>query len=279
MSFSRIRPRDDFWGVVRLKTGLRESTCSPEGAASGGVSPVRRRSAAARSGARAALLFGAILLAGAPIPRLARASGTATGTESGTISSETADAALFARILRRNRAVRDFTAEFRQTLVPRGLAAPPTESGHVYYKAPRLMRWVYDAPERKLAISDGATGWLELPDEHRVIRVDLEESFGSGPVAALFSGGVEALGEFSVESMPAREGTIALRLKPRRPVDEFDSIELTVRADTLAILQVDIVDPGGNRMSYRFLDLRENVGLPATMFEYEPPDNYEVVGP
>jgi outer membrane lipoprotein carrier protein len=201
--------------------------------------------------------------------------------ETGEAASKGGEAArdLFRRLLRHNEGLRDFRARFRQSLISRGLDPLPPETGSVLYRRPFKMRWEYEQPERKIAVSDGQTGWLYLPDEKRVLRVDLQKTVGEGPLPALLSGAEEALRQFSVELLPARQGSVGLLLVPVVLREDFSSVELLARAGSLEITEVQVVDPGGNRMVYQFSDMETNLGLPEKLFEFVPPEGVEVSTP
>ena len=205
-------------------------------------------------------------------------------------SDPSADA-LFVRVLERSAKVTDFRAHFEQSLIPHGLAAPPVESGEVYYQRPASLRWEYAKPERKLAVSDGHTGWLHLPAERRALRMNLDDGLAGGPVAALLSGGDASRKRFSTERIDSPPGQLRLRLVPREPAGStaagrdaisasifpFDAIELTVDEKTLRIVSVEVIDPGGNRMLYRFFAMKENIGLAPALFVFSPPPGVSVV--
>ena len=186
---------------------------------------------------------------------------------------------LFARMLERSRQVRDFRARFNQRLFSRGLAVPAEESGEVLYLRPGKMRWDYEEPEKKLALSDGKNGWLYLPEENRAIRMDLTASVGVGPLADLLAGNEQALPAFRASRLPDDPGLVGLRLVPLVPREEFDAIELRADATSLRLKQIDVVDPGGNRMTFRFSEMTENTGLPESLFAFAPPPGTRIEEP
>lgn len=50
------------------------------------------------------------------------------------------------------------------------------ESGTVYFKRPGMMRWEYDAPEKKLFIVDGKTAWFYVPYDRTVTKAPMKQS-------------------------------------------------------------------------------------------------------
>ena len=185
----------------------------------------------------------------------------------------------FTRLLDRARQMRDFRAGFTQRLSSRGLADPALERGRVFYLRPGRMRWEYAEPETKLAISDGRTGWLYLPEESRVIRMDLGHSITSGPLADLLAGDGAALPAFRATALPVREGLAGVRLTPVTPQEEFQEIEVRVEEKSFRIVSVEFTDPGGNRMAFEFTGMAENTGLAPALFTFQPPAGTRVEEP
>jgi outer membrane lipoprotein-sorting protein len=73
-----------------------------------------------------------------------------------------------------------------------------------------------------------------------------------------------------------KEAADRLRLVPRVP--DADTREIVITADaTGRIVGLEIEDLQGNRSSFRFDEVRENVGLPDKMFEFKVPAGVEVI--
>jgi outer membrane lipoprotein-sorting protein len=66
---------------------------------------------------------------------------------------------------------------------------------------------------------------------------------------------------------------------PRTVSDSFRHVTLTLREPEFAILQAEVLDGAGNRMLYRFSELRRNQGLPEGIFRFEAPPGTDVLRP
>ncbi len=191
--------------------------------------------------------------------------------------------ALLQKILDRTKALQGFSARFEQRLVPAGLPQPPPEKGRVFWRRPDRMRWEYETPERKIAVSDGAHGWLELTEERRVLTVNLEETLRDAPLQALLGGGREAAARFQALRREPRAsdppGLLRLALTPVPPSAAFDMLELGVAGDTLRLTDLEVVDPGGNRMIFTFRDISESPPPAESLFRYTPPAGFMVDSP
>ena len=77
--------------------------------------------------------------------------------------------------------------------------------------------------------------------------------------------------------LPLPEGTVVLELTPKRSDLEFQKLLLAVDPDRLQIRKLILVDPLGDRMSFTFSDMEEDIPLPDSLFRFEPPAGVEVV--
>jgi outer membrane lipoprotein-sorting protein len=57
----------------------------------------------------------------------------------------------------------------------------------------------------------------------------------------------------------------------------LEELVLTLRPPQFAIEEVEVLDRAGNRMRYRFSDLRRNRGVEAALFDFEPPPGTEII--
>src|SRR6266496_6861414 len=61
------------------------------------------------------------------------------------------------------------------TEIYRGAGAERVESGTLWLKKPRKMRWEYRSPKEKLFISDGKAVWFYLPAERQLRKTELKK--------------------------------------------------------------------------------------------------------
>src|SRR5215831_17720997 len=69
--------------------------------------------------------------------------------------------------------LRSLQAEF--TEIYRGNGMDRTESGTLWLKKPRKMRWEYRSPKEKLFVSDGTAVWFYLPAERQLRKTELKK--------------------------------------------------------------------------------------------------------
>jgi len=189
---------------------------------------------------------------------------------------------LVEKIERHYDSVSDFEAGFTQRYERRLLRRKVEEKGKVSVKKPGRMRWEYHSPEEKVFVTDGAKTYFYLPAENQVMvshqpqgAMGMEE----GSPFELLAGRGRLRDSFtaSFSDEPATEGGIVLRLDPKKRREEFEVVELEAQPSDGRILRVILIDTASNRTEFLFGDVRENVGLPESLFRFAIPSGVEVV--
>jgi outer membrane lipoprotein carrier protein len=182
--------------------------------------------------------------------------------------------ALARRIEEHHGRVAGLTARFVQTYRSAVLGREVVERGVVSIKRPGRMRWEYRDPEPKTFVSDGSTFYFYVPADRQVIVRDQDDE-RSIPVV-LLSGRGDLLGQFLPSLETAPPGRRRLRLIPRKPEPEVESVLVEVDG-TYGIRSIEIEDAQGNLSRFRFDDVRSDVSLPDRLFRFEVPRGVEVV--
>ncbi len=221
-------------------------------------------------------------------PRRLRASligaAIAFGLAAGAIATEGAAEPLLVRLQAKIDSLDSLKGRFVQHLDSRSLGRARRESGRFVIRKPASMRWEYEDPERKIAVTDGSTTWLHLPED-REVQIGRYPEDGDGSAASLLSGRVRLDRDFTSRQPAAEEapgppgvaGGVTLVLEPIRPMEEYESLILTVDPKRLAIRAVVLVDPLGGRMTFEFFDLEENPAIGDDLFRVEIPAGTEVI--
>jgi len=166
---------------------------------------------------------------------------------------------------------------FVQAYTNKALGREVKEEGTLLLAPPDRLRWEYQKPERKLFIAAGGVSWFYVPADEVAYRVFLDKD-RSRLLPTRFILGDEKLGdEFEATEVPAHEGLRRLVLMPRVPTEELERLVLTLAFPGPRLDTLDVLDPLGNRTSYRFTDLAA-AGTPrASDFSFEPPKGVDVV--
>jgi outer membrane lipoprotein carrier protein len=146
------------------------------------------------------------------------------------------------------------------------------ERGTVAIKRPDRMLWQYTDPEKKTFVSNGRRSYFYVPADRQVIV--REAAADQGLAVALLSGRADLLADFQVFAVSGSSSRI--RLVPRKA--EAEVREVLVDADPSGrIRHLEIDDLQGNRSTFQFEDVKENVGLKDSLFEFQIPGGVEVV--
>ena len=174
----------------------------------------------------------------------------------------------------------DLRGRFEQRLVSGALGADLAEEGELFIARPGRMRWDYREPERKVAIVDGERTWLYLEEDEQLILGRLEEQGELLPRLLAGEGRVAEEFEATLLAGPRRAGggVYQLQLVPRGGDHAFENVVLALRPPRFAIEAAEVLDAAGNRVFYRFFDLRRNRGLPQGLFRFVPPEDTAVLG-
>jgi len=183
-------------------------------------------------------------------------------------------------IQRKYDTVRDLSADFVHAYRGGVLRREATERGTMRIKKPGRMRWVYEDPERKEFVSDGFRIYSYIPEDKQVLVAPVP-SAEEATTPALFLSGHGNLARDFIASYPdspdPAPGTWTLTLTPRRPEAEYESLTLVVDRGTYRLRKLITADAQGGRSVFTFTDVRENVGLPDSLFRFAIPRGVEVV--
>ena len=160
------------------------------------------------------------------------------------------------------------------------------ESGNVYFRRPGQMRWEYDSPEKKLFLVDGKTSWFYVPYDHTVTKSPAKESSDWRTPLALLTGKADLtrmcsrIDRISQTGIPI--GHSVLRCLPKEPksVSEGrENTEVFLEMDTTSgeLARIEVRQPGGIELEFRFGNWQTDVTLPDDMFRFQVPVGVAVV--
>jgi outer membrane lipoprotein carrier protein len=187
-----------------------------------------------------------------------------------------AAADLAKRLQARYQTVRDFTADFTQTYQGVLLRKAATERGKLQLKKPSRVRMTYEAPERKVFVSDGSQFYSYFPAD-RAGSVNPVPKEGESSTALMFIAGRGDLTRDFTATLPGTQqpGEWQLRLVPTTPQSDFQTLTLIVDRVTLALNGFVTVDAQGTN-TIRFSHVKENTGLRDDAFRFEFPKGTEI---
>jgi outer membrane lipoprotein carrier protein len=182
----------------------------------------------------------------------------------------------------RYQTIKDFTADFTHTYEGGVLRRKTTERGSVLIKKPGRMRWSYTQPEQKVFVSDGLKIYMHVPADRQVTVSSMPgDDKASTPILFLVGKG-DLVRDFTVSYAEPITGVTfpadahALKLTPRTKVPEYEWLVLVV--DKSFKLQMLVArDSQSGTSVFTFTNLKENVGLKDSQFNFTIPRGADVI--
>ncbi len=175
--------------------------------------------------------------------------------------------------------LRSLEAEFTETF--RGEGSERVESGTLWLKKPRKMRWEYRSPKEKVFVSDGRIVWFYVPAERQVRKTDFRKLDDLRSPVAFLLGKTKLENELRglskvVDQAPLVPGDLLLRGVPQAMAGQVNEVQLEITPSN-QIVRIVLLDPEGGTTEFKFADWKENVNLSDSRFEFTPPPGVETV--
>ena len=160
------------------------------------------------------------------------------------------------------------------------------ESGTVYFRRPGQMRWEYDSPEKKVFLVDGKTTWFYVPYDHTVTKSPIKESSDWRTPLALLTqkadlsrlcGRIDLVNEPGIPPEHAVLRCIPKERKTRTGDVEYTEVLLEMDTSSGELARIQIRQPGGIELEYRFGNWRTDVPLDAGLFRFQVPKGVAIV--
>jgi outer membrane lipoprotein carrier protein len=175
--------------------------------------------------------------------------------------------------------LRSLQLEF--TEIYRGSGVEREESGTLWLKKPRKMRWEYRSPREKLFISDGQSVWFYLPAEKQLRKTQLKKLNDLRSPIAFLLGKTKLESELQglskvVDQAPATVGNTLLRGVPKALDGQVNEVQIEI-TPAHQIARIILMEPDGGSTEFRFSGWRENPDLSDSRFQFKAPAGVEAV--
>jgi outer membrane lipoprotein carrier protein len=180
--------------------------------------------------------------------------------------------------------LRSLQADF--TEIYRGEGAERVESGTLWLKKPRKMRWEYRSPREKLFVSDGQAVWFYLPAERQLRKTTLKKLDDLRSPLAFLLGKTKLENELRglskvLDQSPLSSENTLLRGVPQGVVSQSmvgqaNEVQLEI-TPTNQIVRIVLMEADGATTEFRFAGWKENLELSDSRFQFTPPPGVETV--
>jgi outer membrane lipoprotein carrier protein len=175
--------------------------------------------------------------------------------------------------------LRSLQADF--TEIYRGDGAERVESGTLWLKKPRKMRWEYRSPKEKLFVSDGQTVWFYLPAEKQVRKTSVKKLDDIRSPIAFLLGKTKLDSELqglskAIDQSPMSVGDTVVRGVPKGMPGQVAEVQLEINP-LHQIVRILLVGGDGATTEFRLANLKENQDPGEGIFTFTPPPGVEAV--
>ena len=172
------------------------------------------------------------------------------------------------------------------TEIYRGDGPERVESGTLWLKKPRKMRWEYRSPNEKLFISDGQDVWFYLPAERQLRKTALRKLDDVRSPVVFLLGKTKLENELrglskAVDQSPLDPANTLLRgvpqgVVPQSAAAQVSEVQLEITPSD-QIVRIVLMEADGATTEFRFAGWKENLELSDTRFQFSPPPGVETV--
>lgn len=176
--------------------------------------------------------------------------------------------------------VQDFSADFEHRYRGGLINTSLVEHGTVVIKKPGKMRWQYTSSEEKLYVSDGETFYSYYPVDRQVLMTTIPADDRASTPTLFLAGQGDLVNDFTARyeaEVTGPPNTWMLRLTPKVADTDYEWLVLAIHRETLSIVGLSTVDFQGGESTYYFTNLRENEGIADRVFQFEVPDDVDVI--
>lgn len=180
------------------------------------------------------------------------------------------------RLQHKYRSVKSMSANFKQTYTYAVYQRKQISTGNVFLKSPGRMRWDYRTPTAKVFVADGESLWVYEPEKNQAYQRLLKES--QLPIAIRFlMGEGDLLQAFRPTFESANAETVTVRLVPKKPTAKYKELAMVINRSDFMVQETTIVDSVNNTNQVRFSNVRLNLDLPDSGFQFVPPANVTIL--
>jgi chaperone LolA len=174
----------------------------------------------------------------------------------------------------------DFSADFDQILVD-PLNRTTSESGHVYLKRDRLMRWEYKTPRGdKFWVSDGKNVYFYVVADKIVNREPARDVFDERMTMVLLLGRSNLRDQFTqfreTPEKPMIPGDRVIEMTPKKKGD-LEHVKIEVDPVGYKVRRLMLRQSDGTRMEFIFRNIDDKTKRETGFFQFRPPPGVPVV--
>ena len=177
---------------------------------------------------------------------------------------------------------KDLQASFTQTVYSK--RGEETSKGQMWVAKPGKFYWDYQSPNPQKIISNGKKVYHYDIDLEQISIRGRDELVGDVAVE-LLNGEDNISRNYNIDRVvknltPPRlqkwvGNGVTYRLKPKTRQEEYDALWVILDGNSISAV---MIDGGSSQTILNFTNMKRNVGIPASQFEFTPPKGVDIVG-
>jgi len=184
-------------------------------------------------------------------------------------------------IQKQYQSIRSFSGRFIQTSHRTDTETGPKKAeGLVSYKRPGKMRWLYEAPEEQLLVTNGQTMWLYDPLLENVTVQKLQKiTEGTALSFLLGLGNLQAdfIHREISKNLLSGQGGLIVELEPKKSTANLAFIQLNVHPETYNLQTIALMDQQDNYRTIQLINMKYNLEIEDNFFEITVTKDMEVI--
>lgn len=181
---------------------------------------------------------------------------------------------LFARTFAKRQSIQSIRARFIETTTSTLLDKPLVSRGTLIAAPPGRVLMSYTEPERRTIAIDGRSLVVVWPDRGEREKIDIsqiqkriDQYFAQASISQLRS-----MFDISAAADPAMRGTdrVEMRSKRKQVKEGLERLELWIDRDSLLLVQMRMMFPGGDQKTVKLEDIAVNVPIAEGTFRIDP---------
>jgi outer membrane lipoprotein carrier protein len=170
--------------------------------------------------------------------------------------------------------IHTFEARFGQIVLDEDLTEIDNSEGQVWIQRPGRFRWNYEAPDAQEIVGDSVNVWIYDIELEQVSVRTQDQAIGNSP-ATILAGSGDLEDDYEIEDIGSQGRFDWVNLTPRDEESGFREVRIGFEDNRLRLLE--LLDNLDQRTRISFIDLKENVPIPITTFDFLPPEGVDVI--
>ena len=171
--------------------------------------------------------------------------------------------------------IKTFQAGFIQTLYDANKKLIQKSKGLVYIQKPSKFRWDYRKPFQQLILSNSKDLWIYDVEMEQATVKPVDDVLDSAP-AVLLGSNKPINQTFNLTDRGTREGLAWVELQPKEKESDFNRIIVGLDKGKVKIMELS--DNFGQTTQIQFNQVKTNMDLKPSLFDFIPPKGVDIIG-